>query len=228
MNMNEMNARSYIFLNRSGRWLTGCLLFFFSSCKVEPNNKPASDPEAIRNFYNKVDTIKTLARHGDLIFRNGTDEVSRAARSMNRIDTSFSHCGFVQVENDSILIYHAIGGHYNPSQRLRRDPIDSFLIPGETDKVAIYRYELNSQQRDSLSALIRKHYMAGLKFDLYFNFESDERMYCSEFVFKCLNRSLSDSLAFIINAREWPYGISPDDLFLNQKSHLVKRVMQPR
>jgi hypothetical protein len=224
MNMNEMNDRSHILLIISKRWLAGCLLFFCSSCYRNPDANKEITTETTRKFYKKVDSVKTLARHGDLIFRNGTDEVSRAARSMNRIDTSFSHCGFVQVENDSILIYHAIGGHYNPNQRLRRDPIDSFLIPGETDKVAIYRYKLNGQQLDSLTVLIRKHYLEGLKFDLYFNFESDERMYCSEFVFKCLNRSLSDSLAFIINAREWPYGISPDDLFLNQKSHLVKRV----
>jgi hypothetical protein len=35
---------------------------------------------------------------------------------------------------------------------------------------------------------------------------------------------MSDSLAYILTAREWPYGISPDDLYLNQKSRLVKRV----
>lgn len=219
-----MNARPQLFSNRSKRWLTGCLLFFCISCMHREKGKKAIPEEVRTSFYQEIDSVKPLARDGDLIFRNGTDEVSRAARSMNRTDTSFSHCGFVMVENDSVMVYHAIGGIYNPSQKLRRDPIDSFLLPGETDRFALYRYELYPGQLDSLATQVRGHYRAGLKFDLYFNFESDETMYCSEFVFKCLNRSMSDSLAYILTAREWPYGISPDDLYLNQKSRLVKRV----
>ena len=210
-------------LKGSKRWLLGCLLFFCASC-VRKQPEPKFSDEYIRSFYQKIDSVRHMIKNGDLIFRNGTDEVSRAARSMNRFDTSFSHCGLALIEHDSILIYHAIGGVYNPSQTLRRDPLDSFLLPGDADKFAIYRYDLDQYQLDSLSREVRKHYNARLKFDLYFNFESDETMYCSEFVFKCLNRSLKDSLAFLITAREWPYGISPDDLFLNKRSRLITRV----
>ena len=53
----------------------------------------------------------------------GIDDVSRAARSMNRKDTSYSHCGIVFIENDSVFVYHALGGSYNPSQKLLREPI---------------------------------------------------------------------------------------------------------
>jgi hypothetical protein len=211
--------------NKLKRWLYSCLLFFVAACQHSPA-KDTDDipPHVLADFRNQMDTMRRLVKNGDIIFRNGTDEVSRAARSMNRSDTSFSHCGFVLVENDSVFVYHAIGGIYNPSQRLRRDPIDSFCIPPETDRFAIYRYDLQRSQSDSLVRLIRRHYDAGLKFDMYFNFLSDDKMYCSEFVFKCLDRSLSDSLSHIIRAREWPYGISPDDLFLNERSRLIKRV----
>lgn len=206
------------------RWLFSCLLFLLYGCNNNAAKKDTLSPGALNDFRRHMDSVRLLARDGDIIFRNGTDEVSRAARSMNRVDTSFSHCGFVLVENDSVFVYHAIGGIYNPSQRLRRDPVDSFCIPPETDRFALYRYDLQPSQRDSLVELIRRHYKAGLKFDMYFNFLSDDQMYCSEFVFKCLDRSLSDSLSYIIRAREWPYGISPDDLFLNERSRLIKRV----
>jgi hypothetical protein len=49
-------------------------------------------------------------------------------------------------------------------------------------------------------------------------------MYCSEFVFKSLDKAMSGELTESIKAREWPFGISPDDLFLYKKSRLIKRV----
>lgn len=205
------------------RWLASCLFFFLWACE-RPSTNSAEAIAYANRFYAQVDSVKPLVSHGDLIFRNGTDEVSAAARSMNRIDTSYSHCGLVLVENDTPFVYHMIGGHFNPSQKLRRDLIDSFLVPGETDRFAIYRYDLAKRQTDSLSAVVNYHYRTGLEFDLYFNFLSDDKMYCSEFVFKCLNRALSDSLSQVVKAREWPYGISPDDLFLNKKSRLITKV----
>jgi hypothetical protein len=208
------------------RWLTGCLLFLLAACAVKQNENsvPVYSAGETAIYYNRIDSVKPLIQNGDLIFRNGTDEVSRAARSMNRVDTSFSHCGVLLIEHDSIFVYHAIGGHFNPSQKLRRDPLDSFLIPLEADRFALYRYPLSSRENDSLTMIVQSHYARGLKFDMYFNFLSDEQMYCSEFVFKSLNKAMSGSLMQYIAAREWPYGISPDDIYLYEKSRLIKRV----
>lgn len=203
------------------RWPWGCLLFFCIACR---NTSTGISQEKTAANRQQVDSTALLLKSGDLVFRNGTDEMSRAARSFNRIDTSFSHCGIVLVENDTPFVYHALGGNYNPGQKLRRDPIGKFCSAEETDRFAIYRYNLIQQQTDSLTAIVHQHYHAGLPFDMYFNFLSDDKMYCSEFVFKCLNRSLSDSLSLSIKAREWPFGVSPDDLFLNPRSRLIKRV----
>lgn len=203
------------------RWPFGCLLFLLFCC----NSKPSTNSQAnIAINFKQIDSTKYLIKNGDLIFRNGTDDVSRAARSFNRVDTSFSHCGLLLIENDTAFVYHAIGGVYNPGNKLRRDPLDSFCSPLENDKFAIYRYELSPQQNDSLSTIIRNYYLAGLEFDLYFNFLTDDKMYCSEFVFKCLDKSLSGLLSNTIKAREWPFGVSPDDLFLYSGSRLIKRV----
>lgn len=208
------------------RWLTGCLLFFLVSC-ANRENMPLEPPTTIaskQNFYRRIDSTIGLLQNGDLIFRNGTDDVSRAARSMNRVDTSFSHCGFVLMENDSAFVYHAIGGIYNPGGRLRRDPIDSFLIPGEADRFAIYRYSLTKPQADSLVPIIKDYYSAGLRFDVFFNFYSNDKMYCSEFIFKSLDQSMAGELSRSIANRDKPITISPDDLFLYRKSQLIKRV----
>lgn len=198
------------------RWPWGCLLFFWIACQ-----QPAATPLPVTSY---TDSICPLLKNGDLIFRNGTDEVSRAARSFNRIDTTYSHCGIVLIENDTAFVYHALGGDYNPGQRLKRDLLTHFCDDPEIDKFAVYRYPLGQYEQDSLIKIVQGYYRTGLKFDLYFNFLTDDQMYCSEFVFKALNRSLSGKLDSAIHARKWPYGVSPDDLFLHPESQLVKRI----
>jgi hypothetical protein len=202
------------------RWPWGCLLFFCIWIGCRSNPQP---PIQTATSINQIKGLDSIVQSGDLIVRNGTDDISRAARRMNRIDTSFSHCGIILIERDTPFVYHALGGHYNPSARLRRDPLDSFYANPEIDRVGIFRYDLSYAEHDSLSKLVRRYYNSGLRFDLYFNFLDDDKMYCSEFVFKCLDRSLRNDFGRRIQPREWPYGVSPDDLFLHPRSRPVKR-----
>ncbi|MFM2138529.1 MAG: hypothetical protein RJA57_836 [Bacteroidota bacterium] len=200
-------------------------ILLITSCKQRQTAGPRTAPEPARlhSYFGQVHESAKLVRNGDLIFRNGTDEVSRAARSMNRKDTSFSHCGLLFIENDSVVVYHAIGGIYNPSQRLRREPIDSFCNPRENDAYGIYRFPLTAGQTDSLRHIVAGYYAAGLKFDLYFNFLSDDVMYCSEFVFKSLNRARQMRMSAYVRLDTLPYGVTTDDLFLHPESREVKK-----
>jgi hypothetical protein len=143
---------------------------------------------------------------------------------MNRKDTSFSHCGLVFIENDSPFVYHALGGIYNPDQQLRRDPLDSFCTPAENNAVGIYRYNLKKEQEEKLSSIVKNYYRAGLKFDLFFNYQSDEVMYCSEFVFKSLNRSVDGAYSKYVRLDTIPFGVTTDDIFLNENCRLIKRM----
>lgn len=216
---NIILASNTKYINLLKRWLPGCLLFFLPACHQPPAARDYT--AAIR----QIDSARQLARSGDLIFRNGIDEVSEAARKMNRHDTTYSHCGLVLVEHDTVFVYHAIGGKYNPGQRLKREPIDSFCSPADNDRFGLFRYALNASEEARLEQIIHQHYRAGLKFDMYFNFFSDDVMYCSEFVFKSLNRSLGGKLNKYIQLEQWPYGVSLDDLFLNEHSMKVKQVV---
>ncbi len=190
----------------------------------QASQSPAPSEAALMAYKKAIADLKPFLQNGDLIFRSGTDEVSQAARSMNRVDTSFSHCGLLLIENDSVFVYHAIGGSFNPGQKLRRDPLEVFCSVPDADRFAVYRYDLSKEEADSLSVLIRHHHKKGLKFDMYFNILSDDEMYCSEFVYKCLENSLHVPLSTGIAPREWPYGITPDDLYLNGRTLLIKRV----
>lgn len=165
-----------------------------------------------------------MLRNGDVIFRNGNDEVSQAARSFNRIDTSYSHCGLVLIENDTPYVYHALGGSYNPSQKLMRQIVDSFSNPVYNVALGVYRYKLDTVQLQTLRTVIHQYYQQGLRFDLFFNMETDDEMYCAEFVFKSLNQAMHNSLTPYLKKDSVPFGITLDDLFLHPNCQLVTRV----
>lgn len=200
-------------------WPLGCLFIFLcTACNTKY--------EAV-NFtkqFQQIDSIKPLLKNGDLIVRNGMDDISRTTRSFNRKDTSFSHCGIIVKENDTLFVYHALGGSFNPAQCLMRQPIKNFCNPAQNDKFAVYRYKMNDQQIDSLQKIVRRYYTQKLPFDMFFNFYTDDKMYCAEFVFKSYNQALNGALTHYLHTEQKPLFVSIDDLYLNKFSVLIKRV----
>lgn len=193
----------------------GCLfLFGLFACKSYKNTK-APD---------KINAASALVRSGDIIFRNGKDEASAAARRFNKIDKTYSHAGIIEIEKDTIFVYHALGGAYNPSQQLMRQTLQQFCNPEEIDKFAVYRYPLSDLQRRRLKVIVNYYYGIKLAFDMFFNFYTDDKMYCSEFVFKSLNRASNDSLKFLLHLSAEPLYVSIDDLYLNKAATKVCEV----
>ena len=209
----------YFLKLKNKRWLYCCLfILLFTSCK------PHKIERDYTHQYKKIDSVKIILQTGDLIVRNGIDEVSMATRKFNRKDTSFSHCGIIQIENDSQFVYHALGGSYNPPQTLMRQPLNSFCNPKEVDKFAIYRYEFTPVENILLSEIIHEHHKNRLPFDMFFNFDTDDKMYCSEFVFKSINNATNNS-AYKAVPRSQPMYITVDDLFLDNRVILIKQVI---
>ncbi|MCX8019012.1 MAG: YiiX/YebB-like N1pC/P60 family cysteine hydrolase [Chitinophagaceae bacterium] len=156
----------------------------------------------------------------DIIFRNGTDEISRAARAFNRKDTSFSHCGIVFRENDTFFVYHIIGGQYNPSGKLMKEPLNRFCNPQEFDRIGLCRFPLSITMSQQLHEHVKQMYTAGLRFDPFFNIRSDDKMYCSEFVFKTLNTVMNGKLRenHPIAHNGW---VSVDDILLHPMAKII-------
>lgn len=185
----------------------GCL-FLFCILACNTSKRP--------NLEEDIKKIQALAKSGDVIVRNGTDEVSEAARNFNRKDKTYSHCGLIQVERDTVFVYHALGGSYNPSQKLLRQTLRDFCSDEDIDKVAVFRYPLNEQESRILGAWIWDRYAEGLRFDLFFNFQTDDQMYCSEFVFKGLNTAKNNTLKKLLPEDKEAIYVTIDDLYLNE------------
>lgn len=207
----NQNLKGDIHFTLKGIRLCGCLfLFFMMSCSTKS-----------KDVVEKINKAKFKIESGDIIVRNGRDEVSAAVRSFNRKEKTYSHCGIVIKEMDTFFVYHELGGAYNPSQSLLRQPLDSFCNPNEVDKFAVYRYALDSSQKAKLIRVVQNYFKDKLPFDLFFSLDTDDRMYCSEFVFKSMIRSGFFNLYRILNKNATPTYISIDDLYLNDAAILI-------
>lgn len=185
----------------------GCL-FLFCMLACNTSKRP--------NLEEEIKKIQVLAKSGDVIVRNGSDEVSNTARSFNRKDKTYSHCGLIQVEQDTVFVYHALGGSYNPSQKLLRQTLKDFCGDEDIDKVAVFRYLLSDKESRALNSWVKERYVEGLPFDLFFNFQTEDQMYCSEFVFKGLNKAKNNTLKKLLPKDEEAMYVTIDDLYLNE------------
>ncbi len=142
-------------------------------------------PEAIR-----------LAETGDIITRMGTDLTSLMFSRVNPSDRTFSHCGLLSIENDSVFVYHAIGGECNPDQKLRRESLSDFAAPSGCKAIGIFSPGLSGSQRITLGTYVRGLFAEGLPFDTEFNLATDERQYCTEMVAKSIGK-ITGNMAWV-------------------------------
>jgi hypothetical protein len=215
------------------RWLLCCLLFFLTACRIKSayDSLPISKNDSIEEereitiAFNSIHKNAMAVKQGDLIMRTGRDFTSEAMRQLSLKDKTYSHCGIASIEHDSVFVYHSIGGEWNPDQKLRRDPFIVFCNPFENRGFGIFRYNLTAKENTSLSNIIQKFYKRGIMFDMQFDLSSNERMYCSEFVYKAIEEACHERLSLPTTTINHIKFIAPDNLYINPKCSEIKRVI---
>lgn len=162
--------------------------------------------------YQQITTAQTNIQSGDLITRTGNDITSYSLKQFSRKDNTYSHCGIASIENDIIFVYHAIGGEFNPDQKLKRETFAQFCNPKENEGFGIYRFPISKELWNNLHAIILEYYRAGIKFDMKFDLATDDRMYCAEFVSKAYSKAFQNPHMFsTYHIKKWEY-IAVDNL----------------
>ena len=188
-----------------------------------PNTKPAKE---IESTYNQkcIDHAIELLRTGDIVLRTGSDVTSYMLTQMNQKEKSYSHCGIVIIEDGCPFVYHSIGGEDNPDQELKRDSVSFFFSPLNNLGFAVARTALSETQNISFIETVKLFYKQRRKFDLDFDLGTDDRLYCSEFVYKAMRQALKDS-CFIERTRVFGKEyIGIDNLYLNDHTKLICQV----
>ena len=214
------------------RWLLCCLLFFIVACDKSHNSVLSISKKDSLQAEQKISAAleaiylnSKIVKKGDLIMRTGRDFTSETMRRLSLKDNTYSHCGIASIEHDSIFVYHSIGGEWNPDQKLRRDPFEVFCNPFENRGFGIFRYKLSTKEDDRLQTIIQELYRQGIMFDMQFNLVSDERMYCSEFVYKSIERACNKRILLSTTKLNHIEFIAPDNLYINPGCTEIKHVI---
>jgi Permuted papain-like amidase enzyme, YaeF/YiiX, C92 family len=171
-----------------------------------------------------VDTAVSMLHSGDIVLRMGLGADSKLLSGLNSRDQSFSHCGIVFVENGYPFVYHAIGGEDNPDERLRRDSAWFFFSPQNNSDIAVTQFSFDSSQVSALQQVVYDIYKARPRFDMKFDLATDDKLYCSEFVYKAVNKAMKDTTYIeptLLFGRRF---VGIDDIFMNEHANIVWRI----
>jgi hypothetical protein len=168
------------------------ILLFIFSCQNTNNNGEHSTlnkkEQKQKDLWAQIHKQKLQVKNGDLITRAGVDAISASLRNFNKKDKSYSHSGIALIEDGEIFVYHTLAGAENPSDKMIREPFDSFCNPHNKLGIGIFRYSLNDAEIKQLDSSFKKYYQQELKFDKVFDLKDDSAMYCAEIIYKCLKR----------------------------------------
>ncbi|HEX7844859.1 MAG TPA: YiiX/YebB-like N1pC/P60 family cysteine hydrolase [Chitinophagaceae bacterium] len=202
------------------RWLISCLLIFIAGCKNAPakveqttEDRDKRNQAKVARAKNLVDSISHSIRSGDMVTRTGNDFTSFCFRQFCQLDKTYSHCGIISIENDTVFVYHALGGEFNPDQKLLREPLSFFVAPAGNHGFGVFRFQMTPEQTERLLSVTKKAHRQEISFDMKFDLATDEKMYCSEFTAKMYRRAFQNDSMFTPSRIAAFSFLSPDNLF---------------
>jgi hypothetical protein len=168
----------------------------------------------IRNYdINNDSSFPTeLIHSGDIIFRDGRGIISKTFKKFSLKDPRFSHAGIIHKESGSVFVYHIIGDAQNKNENMRKELLSNFISPLQANGFAIYRSGLNPEKIDSLSAVL---FNKKIQFDSSFDLNTDDKMYCTEFVYKVLSIVSGQNNFIPLNSVNGKEFIACDNIYLS-------------
>lgn len=135
-------------------------------------------------------------KEGDIIFQTSISQQSKAIQLAT--DSKYSHCGIIFKNNEKYYVYEAI-------QPVKQTPLDKWIERGKDGKFVIKR--LINGDRILTADIIEKMKIIGQEFkgknyDSTFEW-SDEKIYCSELIWKIYKRSTGLEIGELQKLREF-------------------------
>ncbi len=212
------------------RWHVCCLLVFTASCKNQQTYHQLilthNDSVNIRlkneRAYASIAKAKSLVKQGDIITRTGNDFTSESLRQLSVTDKTYSHCGIASIEQDTVFVYHALGGEWNRDEKLRRDPLELFCNPFENRGFGVFTFNFDEGQKKKLDSVVTSWYKKGVMFDMKFDLKTDDHLYCAEFVSKAINTASKNKINFIPSKLNEFEFVAVDNIILHK--HCVEKI----
>jgi hypothetical protein len=217
----------------------GCRRTQASDTESQPGMGRYDQRKSDADILQYIKENKAKVKNGDLIERADDDLVSESMRNFSKKDKTFSHCGLAFIEDGDIYVYNNMAGEENKSEKMMREPYDSFVSPYKKNGFGIFRYTLTDAEIEKLHQVTKENYTKGMLFDKTFDLKTDDKMYCAEMIYKFLNTATMGRVLLptskIQNFRvrdpkykglvlkEFEY-VGLDDLFLNPFCKSIVRI----
>lgn len=143
----------------------------------------------------KNDDAQIPWKNGDIVFQYGTSESSKAI--MLATGSRFSHCGIVFEQDGKWMVLEAV-------QPVRVIPVDQWIRNGSESYYEVRRLKDRSVLTDDALHLMRTlgASYVNKNYDLQFEW-TDDRMYCSELVWKIYDRGAGVKLSELKPLKEY-------------------------
>ncbi|HLP95853.1 MAG TPA: YiiX family permuted papain-like enzyme [Saprospiraceae bacterium] len=141
-------------------------------------------------------------KNGDLIFQTSLSSQSQAVQLATR--SVYSHCGIVFQENGKYYVFEAV-------QPVKKTPLQKWIARGENGKYVVKRLK-NADQVLTPQVLQQMKQIAGgfagKPYDLTFEW-SDNRIYCSELIWKVYQRATGIELGQLAQLKSFDLSAKP-------------------
>lgn len=171
---------------------------------------------------NMVDSTIALLKIGDIVVRRGDDMTSYMLSRLNTRDKTYSHCGVVIMEDNEPYVYHSIGGEDNPDGKVRRENAKEWFSPANNLAYAVYRYDWQDSNLQRFVSAVKVYHKECRMFDMDFDLQTDERMYCSEMIYKAARDIVPEYIHTVERFGKTYVGV--DNLYENPATKLVCHV----
>lgn len=168
-------------INTRLRWLFLSGLLCTSCNTAIPAKEPVADPQGEAHFAAQV-------QDGNLVLRLGNDITSNMLAQLNLKDKRFSHIGICFIENGTKMVYHSLGSEYGAHNFLRKDSLSVFFNLADNLSIGYAQTGLDTGTINRIHDTLVQWYQKQIPFDMEFDWQSDDKMYCSEMVAKAIMR----------------------------------------
>lgn len=178
-----------------------------------------------------------LLQEGDFILRRGFGFFSDwIARRLNDSHIDVTHAGILVRHQDQWHVIHSLSSDVNPVDGMQIQDLKTFLRYSMPDKIIVTRAKnMHSDHPQQIVERARYYLDKQVPFDHQGNYEDDDKLYCSELIWRILEKDLKlvhlpqeeavrDRLFYSMNAL---YDEHYFDIIINQFPPATPALLQP-
>jgi len=128
-------------------------------------------------------------KSGDLVFRKGRSAVSQVVLLADK-ESSYSHVGIVFIENNNYYIIHTTPDESESGiDYVIKEKVSDFFSSEKASRGSVYRLKKQfANSANSASLFANTFFEKRIIFDDEFDLESEDKMYCTELVWKAYQK----------------------------------------